>query len=726
MTENNKNNDNYTEQEAKPRKKRRYRGPRKQNDNGSSGKTGVKNYIRGLDTETLIDSAREEIVRDWQSRIEKYLSHRELYVRADDPNSEIFNPFSKVVSLNKRSISAFLRSFEPASRRNCIDRAFLQKVLPQSRTPERIVCDMIRTGDDRLQKYLTDKETRSYAFSYLMTEIEKAWPRYEAGILRDLRSRFDPQRVLQLLKKNPHYRQLTDSFARKLEQEAILNSMILRTIPDRFVDLYPKARQLRRHFILHIGVTNSGKTHQAIEALKKAQHGIYLGPLRLLAYEQYERLNAAGVPCRLVTGEERQEVENARVQASTVEVADLEDFYDVAVIDEAQMLSDESRGGAWVSALMGLCAREIHVCAAPYAERILLNLIRECRDEAEIVRHERMADLVLEKEPFAFPGDVQKGDVLIVFSKGNVHGVASELQARKKNCSVIYGSLPYDVRHNEAQRFSAGETDIVVATDAIGMGMNLPVRRVIFLEDTKFDGRNRRLLKPEEVTQIAGRAGRYGLYDTGYVNAPEEVRDHIYASMEAYIPPIRNAVVRFPETLVDIDARLSDLISRWMEMEDRPGFVKQDMAAQQKLLRLIENETDDKHLLYRLIMIPFDEEDAELVKIWKEIALSMIWNTRFDERQYIPLLKESYSASELSALEHLYEICDLIYYYVDNLLQEDASELMEVKRQISMHIIHILETSRLQPRKCRRCGRRLAWNHPFGICSQCWEKTRRS
>ena len=82
-------------------------------------------------------------------------------------------------------------------------------------------------------------------------------------------------------------------------------------------------------------------------------------------------------------------------------------------------------------------------------------------------------------------------------------------------CSVIYGNLPYDVRQEEARRFRDGETDVVVATDAIGMGMNLPIRRVVLLETEKFDGRERRDLKPGEIQQIVGRAGRRGMYEEG-------------------------------------------------------------------------------------------------------------------------------------------------------------------------------------------------------------------
>ena len=121
-----------------------------------------------------------------------------------------------------------------------------------------------------------------------------------------------------------------------------------------------------------------------------------------------------------------------RSAISTVEIADLKERYDVAVIDECQMMADRERGGAWTAAVLGLCADEIHACASPDAEGLLTRIIRECGDDLTIVRHERMTPLQMEKEAFHFPVSVRPGDALIVFSKARVHAVAAEL--RSKGC----------------------------------------------------------------------------------------------------------------------------------------------------------------------------------------------------------------------------------------------------------------------------------------------------
>ena len=119
------------------------------------------------------------------------------------------------------------------------------------------------------------------------------------------------------------------------KRNAAIRTAIVNSIPENYIDFFPLARAMERHFVLHIGPTNSGKTHDAMEALKEAENGIYLGPLRLLAFEQYEALNGAGYPCSLVTGEERLEEEGAMFQASTIEMLNTQREYEVAVIDEA-------------------------------------------------------------------------------------------------------------------------------------------------------------------------------------------------------------------------------------------------------------------------------------------------------------------------------------------------------------------------------------------------------
>lgn len=124
---------------------------------------------------------------------------------------------------------------------------------------------------------------------------------------------------------------------------------------------YTDARKISRNVICHIGGTNSGKTYHALNALAAAKNGVYCGPLRLLAWEVQGTLLGRGVQCSLVTGQERDSPENSTHVSCTVEMADLNTEFEVAVIDEAQLFGDESRGWAWTQAFLGLKAKVCHI-----------------------------------------------------------------------------------------------------------------------------------------------------------------------------------------------------------------------------------------------------------------------------------------------------------------------------------------------------------------------------
>lgn len=321
------------------------------------------------------------------------------------------------------------------------------------------------------------------------------------------------------------YRQLLKK-AQKQKAENELSALIPQT---EYRMSFDGARSHERRFIIHVGPTNSGKTHDAIKALEKADTGVYLAPLRLLALEIGERLRDGGIRTSIVTGEEMDIDETACHISSTVEMLNINEHYDVAVIDEAQMLGDKERGTAWTRAIVGVDADVIHICTALNARDIVVRLIEMCGDTYEIIEHERQTPLIVTGK---WDGNVEKGDAYICFSRKNVLATASDFEDKGYKSSLVYGALPWQARRLEAEKFRDGKTDIVVATDAIGMGMNLPIKRVVFLEDKKYDGTSMRFLKSEEYKQIAGRAGRLGMYDEGYCCAANDkgITDCVTAS----------------------------------------------------------------------------------------------------------------------------------------------------------------------------------------------------
>ena len=549
-------------------------------------------------------------------------------------------------------------------------------------------------------------------------------------ILNALEKKFPRERIRRLLEKNPVLVRMQREEDATRQKERRIRAALLDAIPEHYRDLYPLARQMKRRFVLHLGPTNSGKTYEGIQRLHGAECGLYLGPLRLLAAEQFEALNLDDVPCSLVTGEEQIRVPFSRVQSSTVEMADLRTRYDVAVIDECQMIADRDRGGAWTAAILGLCAEEIHVCASPDAEGLLTRIITDCGDEMSVVRHERMTPLEVEKEGFQFPGSVRPGDALIVFSKARVHAVAAELKTRGYKVSLIYGALPPDVRRNQADRFMKGETEVVVSTDAIAMGMNLPIQRVVFLESEKFDGDATRMLTDAEIKQIAGRAGRYGKYEIGYVNA-FGFKQEVARALARPLLPLSEGVIGFPDSLLGIPLPLTEILEQWLRMQDRGCFSKASTVRMAELAAMMETPKTDRHLLYRFLCIPFDEKDPDLLARWKAMYHAECQGEHLEVMPEMPeiLEPESCTIRMLDMLEADYRRCDLYYNYTRLFLPDPEEQMAEIQRRkdlISQGIVHILSTQKLQQRVCPSCRRRLPWNWPYRICDSCHGAGRRS
>ncbi len=311
-----------------------------------------------------------------------------------------------------------------------------------------------------------------------------------------------------------------------------------------YPDSFDVARQLGRRVTLYLGPPNSGKTHAAFEKLAGAQDGAYLAPLRLLALEGRDRLVGRGVPCSLLTGEESVPAENARVISSTIEMANTREAVDVAVIDEAQMLFDDSRGWAWTQAICGVPARELIIIASAYAAPAIERLLALCGERPQRRLFERKQQVQLMPAPVPMT-HLQAGDAVVAFSRRDVLMLRDQIAQDGHRVSVIYGALPPEVRRREAERFAVGASDVLVATDAIGMGLNLPIRRVLFSTLEKFDGVGDRKLSVSEVHQIAGRAGRYGLHDEGFVSVLKESEASAFKILRELLPKEPRAPLDF-------------------------------------------------------------------------------------------------------------------------------------------------------------------------------------
>uniref|UniRef100_A0A1A9UFI9 ATP-dependent RNA helicase SUV3 homolog, mitochondrial n=1 Tax=Glossina austeni TaxID=7395 RepID=A0A1A9UFI9_GLOAU len=292
---------------------------------------------------------------------------------------------------------------------------------------------------------------------------------------------------------------------------------------------YPSARNITRKIIFHAGPTNSGKTYHALERFLSAESGVYCGPLKLLATEVFNKANERGTPCDLVTGEERKYGINENTAAAhvacTVEMTSVNRPYKVAVIDEIQQLRDRQRGWAWTRAFLGLIAEEVHVCGEAGAVELLQKICETTNETVEVRSYKRLTELTVEDKALITLDNVQPGDCIVCFSKNDIYSVSREIEARGKEVAVIYGGLPPGTKLAQAAKFNDPDNSckVMVATDAIGMGLNLSIRRIVFYSLTKptMNEKGEREIDTISVSsalQIAGRAGRYRTqWEHGYV-----------------------------------------------------------------------------------------------------------------------------------------------------------------------------------------------------------------
>jgi ATP-dependent RNA helicase SUPV3L1/SUV3 len=309
-----------------------------------------------------------------------------------------------------------------------------------------------------------------------------------------------------------HTRRIEENAKVSSSTMSLINQLTTATNREFPTDEFERARNMHRKIIMHVGPTNSGKTHHALRALAAASSGVYAGPLRLLAHEIWERLNTGQIAplgveddfkgpqkkyerlCNLVTGEEQKVIDpNAPLLSCTVEMLLYSRVYDIAVIDEIQMIGDLSRGNGWFTAVAGLPAHELHLCGEETAIPLVEKLLKNTGDELVVRRYERLTPLVVEDK--SLEGDltkVRKGDCIVTFSRSSIFGIKRLVEEKTGlRCAVVYGRLPPEVRSEQAALFNDPNSgyDVIIGSDAIGMGLNLyvfflPRRRLKTLSQT--------------------------------------------------------------------------------------------------------------------------------------------------------------------------------------------------------------------------------------------------
>ncbi|RYE94784.1 MAG: helicase [Myxococcales bacterium] len=291
-----------------------------------------------------------------------------------------------------------------------------------------------------------------------------------------------------------------------------------------------------------LGPTNTGKTHRAIERLLTYDTGMIGLPLRLLAREVYDKISARVGESRvaLITGEERRVPRRPDYWVCTVESMPLGREVEFLAVDEIQLAAHPQRGHVFTDRLLNARGtRETWFLGAETMRRAIESLV----PTAQFVEAQRMSKLT-------FSGAskltrLPSRSAVVAFSAEQVYELAEKLRAQRGGTAVVLGSLSPQTRNAQVAMFQAGEVDTLVATDAIGMGLNLQVNHVAFAALRKFDGREVRRLDVSEIGQIAGRAGRYQTDGTFGSVAPLEIGLDLAADLEAHrFPRVERLVWR--------------------------------------------------------------------------------------------------------------------------------------------------------------------------------------
>jgi ATP-dependent RNA helicase SUPV3L1/SUV3 len=255
-----------------------------------------------------------------------------------------------------------------------------------------------------------------------------------------------------------------------------------------------------------LGPTNTGKTHYAIERMLAYRTGVMGLPLRLLAREVYDKIVALRGPSvvALVTGEERIVPPRTKYWICTVEAMPVGIGADFLAVDEVQLCADPDRGHIFTDRLLNARGQlETLFLGADSMRSRIASLI----PEAQFMRRDRLSKLsyVGEKKISRMP----PRSAIVAFSADNVYAIAELLRRQKGGAAVVMGALSPRTRNAQVELYQNGDVDYLVATDAIGMGLNLDINHVALAGTSKFDGRRHRYLHPNELAQIAGRAGRF-------------------------------------------------------------------------------------------------------------------------------------------------------------------------------------------------------------------------
>jgi ATP-dependent RNA helicase SUPV3L1/SUV3 len=587
--------------------------------------------------------------------------------------------------------------------------------------------DINRVNDDLLAHFRVAVDDLLDEMKFLSEKLDIEESTLHEFIVRFAAPQIESSKTLKFKEKSKrrilfHFGEYIKPLLEKQKREELL----AKTIRD-FKNLFPLARELKRKIIFHVGPTNSGKTYAALKELQSATTGYYLAPLRLLALEGYENLKKEGVAVSLITGEEEIIDEESTHISSTIEMMNGSVDVDVCVIDEIQMISDRDRGWAWANALIGAPAKKVILTGSSNALPAVKELCEYLGEELEVIEFERKNELEMMKYPTS-TRKIEPQTAIVAFSRREVLSLKQQL-SEKYRVSVVYGNLSPEVRREEARRFREGESEILVATDAIAMGLNLPIKTILFAKDNKFDGLRRRELLPTEVVQISGRAGRYGFEEKGYIGALDEnalqTIDKIFHSPlpDIELPVSVMASLEHVMLIGEIleTENITTILGFFADnMEFDGPFMAANIDSMLEIAAIVDEYNLDLKTRYFLSCAPASISSPYIESVFHRYIRQIEAGGKvlYIPPRDLPAFAQT-NDMLLNAEDRVREISLYLWlsFKFPDIFQ-DTRKAIEARVRLNNFIENSLRKGHFT-KKCRRCGKVLDFSYRFSICDAC-------
>ncbi|MDP1784558.1 MAG: SUV3 C-terminal domain-containing protein, partial [Sulfuricurvum sp.] len=434
------------------------------------------------------------------------------------------------------------------------------------------------------------------------------------------------------------------------------------------------------------------------------------------------------------TGEEQLIDEDATHISSTIEMLNFEVEVDSCVIDEVQMIGDRDRGWAWANAIIGAPAKTVIMTGSPNALNAIVALAEYLGEPLEIVEFERKNPLELMRSPVSID-KIEPKTAIIAFSRSSALRIKQQISSTYRT-SIIYGNLSPEVRREEARRFREGETDILVATDAIAMGLNLPIKTLLFSKADKFDGQSQRSLTASEVQQISGRAGRYGLSEQGYVGGiSSDVLKKVGALFTQEADTISipfNVMANFDHIMLVSnileEKSLSAIIQFFVEnMKFEGPFRAANLESMSEASAIADRYDLDMKTKYTLATAPLSTGSPLVMAAFERYVKAL------EQGKPIAYIAPAHLGAFALTMEELQEAEDRIkeislYLWLSYRLGEyfiDGEKARSFRGELNKFIENSLKQSHFTPR-CKTCSKPLPLGSEFNICQSCFNALNRS